>query len=696
VDFSHSLWQKYTATVRITGAFSMGSQSASDDRSFPASASPPFDLPVSPSRRRSSATPQRRPFASARQFAPFITVFLAYFVAGKLGQATTNIRSSNLGPVWPAYGIALASFLIYGYRVWPAVVMSAFVVAVQGSVSAVAAAGQAVGATLATLSGTFLLRRIAGFDVSLSRLRDALWFIIIGAFGSALVSSVVGVSSLYATGVQAYAGLGSAWLVYWLGDSSGALLITPLVATLAYLRVESRARVLEFATLLVLLTTACVAIFGISPVHPIGLHVLTFAVLPFVMWGAISFGVPGAAVSVFLIAGIATVLTALGSGPFVGNTSFVNAVLLDVLFAVLSISGLALAAVIAERERAKNEREQLLREQTALEARLHLAAIVESSDDAIWSQDLDGTILSWNAAAQRMMGYDASEAIGRPVTEFIPPALLDEERTIVQEVKAGERIVHRETTRRTKAGSRVDVSLTVSPLRDATGALIGITKIARDTSEQRKAREALSAVNRKLIAAQEQERSRIARELHDDICQRLSMLAFDITAGAPRGDSHADQLQRKVSEIAKDVQALSHNLHSGKLELLGLAGACQRFCEEFADQHKVMVKLDTQDVPRQIPPDISLCVYRILQEALSNAAKHSGVREFEIRLWATFTAVHLTVTDHGAGFDVAAATASPGIGLVSMQERVKLVCGKLSIESASQRGTSIQVHVPFA
>src|SRR5215203_2972077 len=130
--------------------------------------------------------------------APLITVFLAYFIAGKLGQATSEIRSSNLGPVWPAYGIALASFLTYGYRVWPAVMASAFVVAVQGSVSFTAAAGQATGATLGAMSGTFVLCRIPGFGISLSRLKDALGFIVLGAFGSALVSSGIGVASLYA------------------------------------------------------------------------------------------------------------------------------------------------------------------------------------------------------------------------------------------------------------------------------------------------------------------------------------------------------------------------------------------------------------------------------------------------------------------------------------------------------------------
>jgi signal transduction histidine kinase len=511
----------------------------------------------------------------SRALAPFVLVFLAYVVAGTLGQATTNIRSSNLGPVWPAYGIALAAGLKYGYRIWPALAASAFLVAVQGSVSIAAAAGQAIGATLGALTGTFLLQRISNFDPSLSRLRDALGLIVLGAFGSALVSSLIGVFSLYATGIQPYSGLPSAWLIYWLGDSTGVLLVTPLVFTPLVWRVPSRARAFEFATLLALLTVACFVIFGDWQVFSIRVGILAFAVLPFVMWGAIGFGVGGATLTVFWTAALATVLTALGFGPFAGNTPFVNAVLLDVLFIVLSVTGLALAAVIAERQRAEQERERSIRDQAAMEARY-----------------------------------------------------------------------------------------------------------------------ALAAVNRKLIEAQEQERTRIARELHDNISQRLALLMVQLSAHRV-DQSEAIELHARVVEIAADVHALSHNLHSSKLELLGFSMGMQLLCKEVGDRYQVRVAVDAHDVPAQVPPDTALCLYRILQEALQNAAKHSGVREFDVRLWGTSDAINLQVRDRGAGFDIEASKWSTGMGLVSMQERVRLVCGELSIESASERGTMIHARVPL-
>src|SRR5260370_13716203 len=292
----------------------------------------------------------------AKYLAQTTIVFAAYFVAGRLGQATSNIRSSNLGPVWPAYGVALAAILLFGYRVWAGIAIAVFLGASLSPVPPVAAVGQAAGATLGALVGAFLLLRIAKFHPSLSRLRDALALIVLGALGSAIVSATIGVSVLYATHVQAYSGLSSAWLIYWLGDSTGVLLVAPLMMTDPdLLRIRRRARIGEFAALLLLLAATCFIFFGDLALIPVKLHVLAFAVLPFVMWAAIRFGVSGAAVSILFVATIATVETALGSGPFALNTPFTNAVLLDVFFAVLSVSGLTLAAVIAEREQGERE-----------------------------------------------------------------------------------------------------------------------------------------------------------------------------------------------------------------------------------------------------------------------------------------------------------------------------------------------------
>ncbi len=615
-------------------------------------------------------------------------IFVAYLIAGKLGQATTNIRSGNIGPVWPAYGVALAGVLAFGNRVWPAIALSSFVVAFQSPVFVFAALGQAAGATLAVVTGATVLRRIHGFSPSFVRLRDALAFIGYGAFGSALISSSIGFASLYLAGATGYSGLGAAWLIYWLGDATGALLVTPLAFALpSAFRFRSASQVFEFTALLVLLTGLCAVIFYVVPFGASESRLLTFAVLPLVMWGAINFGLGGASVSVFLIATIATVSTAMGLGPFGDDSQFTGAVRLDLVYGVLAVTGLTLSALIAEREAAQAEHERLIRSQVSMEARLHIAAIVESSNDAVLSMSLDGTVLSWNAAAERIFGLASSEAIGRPVWVVIPAWLGTAPDNVLQQLAAGERIDPWETIGATNSGAAVNLSVTALSLRDPDGSVFGIATILRDITTSKRAEEALSHLSRRLLEAQEQERRRIARELHDDISQQLATLAIRLR-GSP-------DLQQLAAQIASDVQALSHKLHSSRLELVGITAAIRQFSEEFADQQTCTVNFDSRDAPLQLPPEISLCLFRVLQESLHNAVKHSGVRLFDVRLWSSPGQVHLSVSDHGQGFDARTARAGRGIGLISMEERLKLVGGSLSVGSLPHGGATVHARVPF-
>ena len=361
----------------------------------------------------------------------FLVVFLAFYVAGKLGQATTEIRSSNLGPVWPAYGIGLAAVLLRGNRVLPAIAVSGFLIAVQSPIPHITAALQTAASTLAVFTGGVLLK-YARFDIALSRVRDALNLIVLGGLTSALVSSLLGTAILYASGEQPYAHIGSAWLVYWLGDSTGALLVTPLVLTGArLLEIRTPSRIAEFEALILLLVLACWFVFGDVPAFPARLHThtLAFAVLPLIMWAAMRFGVSGAATTTLLVAAIATVATALGSGPFAQTTTFASAVLLDIFFAVLSTSGLTLAAVVVEREQAEAAREALIRDQAAIEARLRVAELIgafaaalrESEDklrlilnsaaEAIFGIDHDGRCTFCNQACLRILGYPSDQAL---------------------------------------------------------------------------------------------------------------------------------------------------------------------------------------------------------------------------------------------------------------------------------------------
>ena len=644
----------------------------------------------------------------------------------------------------------------------------------------------------------------------------------------------------------------------------------------------------------------------------------------------------------------------------------------------------------------------------AEEIRLRYAAIVESSDDAIIAKTLDGVISAWNAAAERMFGYTEHEAIGQPITMIIPPDLHEEEHEILRRLRAGERIDHYETVRVTRAGECIDVSLTISPLRDPAGRIIGCSKIARDItkakqaaaalrrSEQRLTREVAGAktlqsistrlisestpeslydqilgaamelmasdaaclqmlaadntslrllawtnfhpdcvpfwervaagagstcskalsdnqrvvvtdieacefmagtqeqleyrragvrgvqstplrsrtgrllgmlsthwrtphtpteddfrffdvlarqaadliertlaeealreseerfrliantapvmiwmsgtdneitylnqtwldyagrpsdaavetlqatvlhpdeaercrevyekafeqrepfqlehrlrrhdgeyrwvvtagvprynadgsfvgyigtsvditerklaeaalASQKLIEAHEEEKTRIARELHDDISQRIALLGMHLGILKQRSSGFSDRSRagdrgsrtEQIADLASDIQAVSHRLHPAKLEILGLERAVAGFCEELSNRHDVTIDVHFENIPEALPPEISLCLYRVLQEALQNVVKHSGSRHAHVSLNGQIDTINLTVKDSGAGFDPHEAMRGPGLGLTSMKERLKVVGGQLSIHSQRGHGTTIHAVAPL-
>jgi PAS domain S-box-containing protein len=249
-----------------------------------------------------------------------------------------------------------------------------------------------------------------------------------------------------------------------------------------------------------------------------------------------------------------------------------------------------------------------------------------------------------------------------------------------------------------KSGRIVYTESSTSVIRNREGHAQFFVAHVLDITSRKEAEEALSAMTRKLIEAQEQERARIARELHDDINQRLALLAiqFDELKENP-SDIHrlVNGLQKQTIEISNDVQALSHQLHSSTLvEYLGLAAAAKSLCREVSERQKMEINFNS-DVSTSLPIEIGLALFRVLQETLQNAAKHSGVNRVEVLLAEHSGQVHLVVSDSGKGFNIEAASQGKGLGLTSMRERVRLVNGRLTIESKPMLGTKIHVDIPL-
>lgn len=225
--------------------------------------------------------------------------------------------------------------------------------------------------------------------------------------------------------------------------------------------------------------------------------------------------------------------------------------------------------------------------------------------------------------------------------------------------------------------------------------------MAADITERKYAEEVLSTVSRGLIEAHEEERTWIARELHDDINQRVALMSVtlgrliqELPGSAVQARSCFEETKQQIRDLGQDIQALSHRLHSSKLDYLGLAAASRSFCRELSERHSVEVDFDSDNVSTNLSKDISLCLFRVLQEALQNAVKYSGVREFQVCLKGASNEVELSVQDLGVGFDPEKAISGHGLGLTSMKERLKLVDGRLSIDSKPGQGATIHALVP--
>jgi len=234
------------------------------------------------------------------------------------------------------------------------------------------------------------------------------------------------------------------------------------------------------------------------------------------------------------------------------------------------------------------------------------------------------------------------------------------------------------------------------------GFFAGYIGSAIDITDLKAARATLSNLNRRLMEAQEQERSRLARELHDDVCQRMAVFALNLDRLVEEIPESETEMRGQVRDLFEEVRALarhvngiSHRLHSSKLEFLGLSAAAGTFCRETSTHHGVTVEFVHDNVPAALPDGVAINLFRVLQEALSNAVKHSGASRFYVLLCGTGDQLLLEVRDEGRGFDTAVALATSGLGLVSMQERLRLVNGEVTLESTPGAGTTVRAAVPL-
>ncbi len=462
-----------------------------------------------------------------------------------------------------------------------------------------------------------------------------------------------------------------------------------------------------------------------------------------------------------------------------------------------------------------------------------LAAIVASSDDAIISKNLDGIITSWNKSAERIFGYTPEESIGQNITLIIPPQRLAEESDILSRIRRGDRVDHFQTVRMRKDGGLLDVSLTISPVRDSSGRVIGASKVARDITSQKQVERALRESEQRfrvitdaspvlvwmsgtdklcyyfnkgwldfvgrtleqesgngwaenvhpedferclqiyvanfdarrpfemeyrmrhrtgqyrwildrgvpryapdgtfegyvggcldihdqkeaaekvriaddmtrLMKAQDEERRRIARELHDCAGQTLAVLGMSLAQLVRRAEGIAPELAREgkaieemVQQLHREIRTTSYLLHPPLLDESGLSSALNLYVDGLAERSYVAITLDVDANVGRLPSDMELAIFRLVQECLTNIHRHSGSKTAHIRVAREGESVRTEVRDHGKGISperlLEIQSHAAGVGIRGIRERIRQFHGEMKMESNGS-GTSVIVSIPI-
>jgi PAS domain S-box-containing protein len=603
------------------------------------------------------------------------------------------VRPQMLWPIWPGCALLVALLVLSPKKVWPILITAGFIgfmlndllifgLSTRFSLTLILA--DTVEVLIAALGIGYFLGGVVRLDSINDFARYFLVAVILAPTAAAFVT--------------ASAFRGEYW-VYWristLTEGLALLTVTPAIIGLANIviarRYESPGRYLETVAIMAgLFVFGHLAFISSDLGHP----ELLYSLVPFLLWSALRLGVMGTSIAMNILAFLSVWGVVHGHGPFTGRGPINDVVSLQLFLLFAATSFLFLAALVEEDRQSK----------TALQkSEEKFRSVFRDAGIGMVVVSLDGRFLAANGTFCDYLGYTEQELLTRTVQSVTFP---DDWPVFSRKLKAvltagpglhrfGKRCLHR-------TGRIVYTETSTSLIRNRNGDPDYFVGEVLDVTKRKEAEEVLSSVSRKLIEAQEQERARIARELHDDIAQRMALLAIgfdtlqqDLPPQSPDILSRIHVLRKQIVDITTDVQTISHSLHSTRVETLGLVAAVRSICKEFGIHQRIEVAFEGRDLPTPSSPDVSLCLIRVLQEALQNAAKHSGARHIDVLLEGAPNEISLTVIDKGIGFNFKAAIQGRGLGLTSMQERVRLVNGTIVIQSRPMGGTTIHVRVPL-
>jgi PAS domain S-box-containing protein len=632
------------------------------------------------------------PYLDSRSQLPVVcvTIALSYLVPTLVGMLVSNPQT--VWPLWPGCAILVAGLLLVRVNAWPVVIPASFVGFAVADLQAGVPLSSIVwfipGNTVEVLISAIGLRYCFNGVPRLNSVRAlakySFFAIVLAPFAGAFLSAH-GIARDYWTG----------WQICFLSEVLAFVTVTPALLSWVSegrgLMRRSRAHHLEEVMLMAGLAFVSYIVFTVpedskSPT-------LFYTLVPFLLWSALRFGWLGVSTSLVTVTSLSIWGAVHGRGPFSAMVPLTDPLPLQMFLVFASIPFMVLSALAEEHEQAA----QVVRES---EERFRLVA--NTAPVMIWMAGTDRLCTYVNQPWLEFTGRPLEAELGNGWVETVHPEDLNSCMHTYTEAFDRRESFQMEYRVRRHDGKYRWVSDIGVPRFNPDHLFAGYIGSATDVTQRKLAEESLADVGRRLIEAHEEERTWIARELHDDVNQRMALLAIELDRwnqqlppSAVEFHDHIHHASQRLSGIAADIQALSHRLHSSKLEYLGIVAAAKSFCKELSEQHKVEIDFNHTAIPGSVPKEISLCLFRVLQETLQNGVKHSGVQHFKVELCDTEGEIQLTVSDLGVGFDPQDAIHHRGLGLISMRERMLLVSGEISIKSQPGGGTTIHARVPF-
>jgi signal transduction histidine kinase len=661
-----------------------------------------------------------------------IVLAIIYRLAAVLGLSMAYAQA-NASPVWPPTGIALAALLLFGVNLWPGIALGVSIGSLLTGAPPLLAFGMALGNTLEAVIGALLLKRVVHFHNELDRLQDVVGLLIV-SFLCTTISASAGTLAVILTSPTPWSAFGSIWATWWIGDLLGALVVAPLLLTwLASKFGHIQRRVyIEGAVLFALLSVVTWYVFSNQP--PVGIlhQALLYVIFPFMIWNALRLGQRGASLGIALVSGIAIWSTVNNHGPFSRVSLNDSLILLQTFMGVVSITSLILAAVTSERRKAAATLQQRLND---------LSILNNATRTFLGNFENNGIYQTVCQLTVSQLGLDAAWVESTPVESSAEPVtalqgITREEihsihsswKDAVLQYNSKDSVIktaselHLLPTGEYRSYASFPLMFGNQPLgslkmlsrqadffsNDRQLLLQSFTNLAAVAIQNtflfdtvRKGNERLHALSQRLMKTQEEERLHLSRELHDESGQLLAALMVQLglldrdTAGSKAMQSRMQELKHITADIQTNLHKLAINLRPASLDHLGLVTTLQQYVADFSRQHNIKVDFEAVGMEKiRLPIEVETAIFRIVQESLTNVVLHAQATRIDVLLNRHNNHLVVVVEDDGIGFIASTPAIDEHLGLFGMRERIEMLGGTFTIESAQGKGTTVKVEVP--